>query len=81
MSLQNFFEFYGAIAAIGVGALLLGIAIFRDMKKVLKLINDNVLAGKQNKNQMLKKLKEFIELHAVIKQLSVTTQDRFSPKL
>lgn len=42
-----------------------------DMKAVLKSTNDNALAGKQNKEQAIKKLNEFIEMHAVAKELSV----------
>lgn len=45
--------------------------VVRDMKMVLKSTNDNAVAGEKYKLQALKKLKEFIEFHAIMKELSV----------
>lgn len=70
MSLQRFLGFLGLGATLGIASLVFGMNLVSDMKAVLKSTNDNVLAGEQNKEQILKKLTEFIELHAMAKELS-----------
>lgn len=50
--------------------------LIRDMKRVLKEANENALTGDQNKEQALKKLNEFVELHAMVKELSVIQIER-----
>lgn len=68
---QQLFAYLGLMAAFGIGNLLLGIAILRDMKHVLKSTNDNAIFGNQNKLRALENLKEFIKLHGKAKELSV----------
>lgn len=71
VSMQRFLSFLGMGAAIGIGSLLFGIVILRDMKMVLKSTNDNAISGEQNKLEALKKLSEFIGIHAMAKELSM----------
>lgn len=71
ISLQRFLAFLGLGATLGIAGLVFGMNWVSDMKAVLKSTNDNALAGKQNKEQAIKKLNEFIEMHAVAKELSV----------
>lgn len=62
---------FGVSAALVLEALLIVIVVVRDMKTVLKSTNDNAITGDRNKLKVLKTLKEFIELHAMLKKLSV----------
>lgn len=71
ISLQHLLSLLGLAAILGIAGLEFGIAMVRDMKMVLKSTNDNAIAGGQSKLQALKKLNEFIELHAMAKELSV----------
>lgn len=71
MSLQRLLSFFGLAATLGIGALIFGVNLIRDMKTILKSTNDNATAGEQNKLEALEKLYEFIELHAMVKELSV----------
>lgn len=71
VSLQRFLAFLGLGATLGIAGLVFGINLIRDMKAVLKSINDYAVAGEHNKKQALKKLNEFIEMHAMVKELSV----------
>lgn len=59
------------MAALGIKALFLGIVIIRDLKNVIKFVNDNAVADEQNKVQIFEKFHEFIAFHAMIKELSV----------
>lgn len=71
--LQRLLGFLGLLATCGVAALLYGITVVDDMKSILKSTNDNAIAGDQpNTLQAIDMLNEFIELHAMIKELSVT---------
>lgn len=70
--------------SFGIEALLIGIALVHDTRTVLQSTNDSAIVGDQNELETPKKLHEFIELHATLKELSVThskTNDHFSSKL
>lgn len=62
---------------IGIGSLLFVITVVRDMKMLLKSANERAIAGKQNQSQALKKLHEFIKIHAMLKELSVIHSQSF----
>lgn len=68
ISLQQFLGFLGLSATFGIGSLLLGIAIVRTMKTLLKSANNSAISEKHNNLQALKMLNEFIELHAKMKE-------------
>ena len=70
--LKQLLDFLGMSAALGFGGLLYGVAVVRDLKTILKATNDSAILSKQNDLVALKKLCEFIELHATIKELSDT---------
>lgn len=70
-AVQQLFAVFGVSAALVLEALLIVIVVVRDMKTVLKSTNDNAITGDRNKLKVLKTLKEFIELHAMLKKLSV----------
>lgn len=63
--------FLGMAANCGVAGLLYGIALVRDMKIVLKSTNESAMTGEQNKLHTSQKLYEFINIHAMVKELSV----------
>lgn len=71
IALQRWFVFLGKFAMLAIGGLLFGITFVRDMKTVLKSTNDSAIIDKQNKLQALKKFQEFVEIHAIVKELSV----------
>lgn len=77
IALQRILGFFGLAVALLIGGFLYGIAIVYDMKTVLKSTNDNGIAGEPNKLQTLKKLNEFIGLHAMMKELSDISNSYF----
>lgn len=70
ISLQRLLGFLGLASSFGIGGLLFGITVVRDMKSVLKLTNESTISHEENKSEVLKKLYEFIEIHAMVKELS-----------
>lgn len=68
---RQLFAFLGMSATFGIGALLIGMAIVRDLKTALGSTNNNAIAEDQNRLQNLNHFHEFIDLHAKVKELSV----------
>lgn len=68
ISMQRLCNLAGLGATFGIGGLLFGIAIIRDLKIVLKSINDSAIDGERSKLEALKRLNEFIELHSMVKE-------------
>lgn len=77
ISLRRMLGLLELFVMFGIGSLLFVITVVRDMKMILKSANERAIAGKQNQSQALKKLHEFIKIHAMLKELSVIHSQSF----
>lgn len=69
------FFFLANLVTLGVGSFFMALTVIEDLKGILRSINDQCTKKRSMKKRLeaLNQLREFVQMHSIIKQLSTET--------